>query len=182
METSGIVCGKVFFLSDFAVTSGNSHLSFLPVVSESADITPSAPAARLFTLFLILNLTDVSLSHQLAAIPENLLCSSTFIPFLPSFYPPSSLFNLSPASLSPSLAVLSQPVLSQTSSPASIQIRFLTRSCSSCCQSIDTGQTRVLELPRAENVPPGSQNRQQFVSTWLDLCASVSGFKINLAI
>lgn len=92
METSGsYLYVQFFFSADFSVTSGSSHLSFLPVASVSADETLSALAARLFTLFLILNLIhSVSLSHQLAAIPENLLFS--ILPrFLPSLLPCPSL-------------------------------------------------------------------------------------------
>lgn len=68
MEASGrsgryLYVERCFFFADLSVTSGNSHLSFLPVVSVSADKALSALAASLFTIFLIPNLTHLSLSH-----------------------------------------------------------------------------------------------------------------------
>lgn len=82
------------------MTSGSSHLSFLPVVSVSADKTLSALAARLFTLFLILNLIHSSHSH--ISWPPFLKIASLLPPSsLPSFLPCPSL--TSPLCVSPPL-------------------------------------------------------------------------------
>lgn len=158
-----LVCWKVWcFFSCRFLCDLRQFSSFIPTCCQlvSADKTLSALAVRPFTLILILNLTHPSHSN-ISWLPflkiSSLLQPSIFPSILLSFLCPSL---TSPFSVPP---LFGCPVTtSSLSSPASIQIRFLSRSCSSCCRSIDVGQTRVLELPTAEDVQPGSQNRQQY--------------------